>query len=175
MPNWTPLAGVAQAQLERALAATPTARAAVWMRALSKVAISCLKPWPCDAAEQARLGHREAVEGERVFLHAAIAEHRDLAAGQARDRERLGLGAARLLGQQHREAAVAGLARDRCGTRMVIRSARAAWVIQVLAPVTRQSPSSRTARVVSEARSEPVLGSVKTAVGRISPEAILGR
>ncbi len=26
--------------------ATPTARAAVWMRADSKVSINCLKPWP---------------------------------------------------------------------------------------------------------------------------------
>ena len=26
--------------------ATPMARAAVWMRAASKVVISCLKPWP---------------------------------------------------------------------------------------------------------------------------------
>jgi len=34
---------------------------------------------------------------------------------------------------------------------------------------------SRVARVFSEARSEPVFGSVKTAVGRISPLAIFGR
>ncbi len=34
---------------------------------------------------------------------------------------------------------------------------------------------SRTARVLSEARSEPVFGSVNTAVGSSSPEAILGR
>ena len=53
-------------------------------------------------------------------------------------------------------------------------SARAAWVIQVLFPVTRHSPSTKAARVRSEPRSEPVFGSVKTAVGRISPDAIFG-
>ena len=47
-------------------------------------------------------------------------------------------------------------------------------MIQFLAPVTTHLPSLRTARVVSEARSEPVLGSVNTAVGRISPEDSLG-
>ena len=56
----------------------------------------------------------------------------------------------------------------------VIRSVRAAWVIQVLLPVMTQSSPSRTARVRSAPRSEPVFGSVKTAVGSTSPEAILG-
>ena len=51
---------------------------------------------------------------------------------------------------------------------------RAAWVIQVLLPVTRQSSPSFTARVRKLPRSEPVLGSVKTAVGRVSPEASSG-
>ena len=46
-------------------------------------------------------------------------------------------------------------------------SARAAWVIQVLAPVSC-SGRPRTRAWSSEARSEPVLGSVNTAVGRIS-------
>ncbi len=36
-----------------------------------------------DAAEQVRVRHLEPVEGELVFLHAAIAEHLDLAARQA--------------------------------------------------------------------------------------------
>ena len=56
----------------------------------------------------------------------------------------------------------------------VIRSARAAWVIQVFCPVMRYTSPSFTARVVSEARSEPVFGSVNTAVGSTSPLAIRG-
>ena len=52
--------------------------------------------------------------------------------------------------------------------------ARAAWVIQVLLPVTRQVSPARTALVRSAPRSEPVFGSVKTAVGRISAEAMRG-
>ena len=57
----------------------------------------------------------------------------------------------------------------------VIRSARAAWVIQVLLPVIFHVSPSFTARVRRLPRSEPVLGSVNTAVGRISPEAMPGR
>ena len=53
-------------------------------------------------------------------------------------------------------------------------SARTGWVIQVLLPWTFQTSPSFTALVRSEARSEPVLGSVKTAVGSTSPEASLG-
>jgi (2S)-methylsuccinyl-CoA dehydrogenase len=44
-------------------------------------------------------------------------------------------------------------------------------VIQVLLPVITQSSPSFTARVRSDPRSDPVFGSVKTAVGRISPLA----
>jgi hypothetical protein len=55
----------------------------------------------------------------------------------------------------------------------VITWVRAAWVIQVLLPFRVQSPlSSFTAFVRRLPRSEPVLGSVNTAVGRISPDAI---
>jgi hypothetical protein len=60
-------------------------------------------------------------------------------------------------------------------TSSVIRSARPAWVIQVLAPVTFQFSPSRTARVRREPRSEPASGSVKTAVGMISPAVMAGR
>ena len=110
LPNWWRSLAYCRPS-SSALTATPTARAAVWMRALSKVSMSCLKPWPFDAAEEVGLGHPEAVEGERVLLHAAIAEDLDLAAGQAVDREGVGVGAARLLGQQHRQAAIALLVR----------------------------------------------------------------
>ena len=60
------------------------------MRALSKVAINCLKPSPFDTAEQIFRLHLEAVEGEFVFLHAAIAEHADLAAAHAGGGEGVG-------------------------------------------------------------------------------------
>jgi hypothetical protein len=53
-------------------------------------------------------------------------------------------------------------------------SARAAWVIQVLLPVMRYTLPSRAARVRKLPRSDPVLGSVNTAVGRISPAASFG-
>ncbi len=56
----------------------------------------------------------------------------------------------------------------------VITWVRAAWVIQVLLPVTAQSSPSRTARVRSAPRSDPVFGSVNTAVGSVSPDAIRG-
>ena len=55
--------------------------------------------------------HLEAVEGDLVFLHAAVAEHLDLAAAHALGREGLAHRAARLFGDEHREALVAGLAR----------------------------------------------------------------
>ncbi len=116
--------------------ATPTARAAVWMRALSKVAINCLKPCALGAAEQILGLHLETVEAQLVFLHAAIAEHADLAAAHAGGREGIGVGAARLLGEEHREAAIV----RRVGIgRAPARSSRPcalAWVIQVLLPVT---------------------------------------
>ena len=54
------------------------------------------------AAEQRLGGQAEAVEGDLVFLHAAIAEHLDFAARHALGGERIGVGAARLLGQEHR-------------------------------------------------------------------------
>ena len=59
------------------------ARAAVWMRADSKVCHQLLEALALDAAEQVLGLHLEAVEGDLVFLHAAIAEHLDLGAGHA--------------------------------------------------------------------------------------------
>ena len=62
------------------------------------------------AAEQRLGGQAETVEGDFVFLHAAVAEHLDFAARHALGRKRVGVVAARLLGQKHREAPVAFLA-----------------------------------------------------------------
>ncbi len=70
-----------------------------------------LEAEPLDAAKQVRRLHLEAVERDLVFLHAAIAEHLDLGAGHALGRERTGVIAARLFGQQHGDAAIAGLLR----------------------------------------------------------------
>ena len=87
------------------------ARAAVWMRADSKVVHQLLEALALDAAEQVFGLHFEAVERDLVFLHAAIAQHLDLGAGHAGDRERVAVIAARLLGQQHGQPAIAGLRR----------------------------------------------------------------
>ena len=89
--------------------ATPTARAAVWMRAPSNVCINCLKPWPSTPPSRFSAGTSKSVEGDFIFLHAAIAEHFDLAAGHALGREGVGVVAARLFRQQHGQALVAGL------------------------------------------------------------------
>jgi hypothetical protein len=76
------------------------------MRAASNVCMSCLKPWPSTPPSRF-----PAVEGDLVLLHAAVAEHLDLAAGHALGRERVGVAAARLFREQHGEALVAGLGR----------------------------------------------------------------
>ncbi len=55
------------------------------MRADSKVAVSCLKPSPSTPPRKSLRLHDEAVEGDLVFLHAAIAEHLDLGACHAGD------------------------------------------------------------------------------------------
>jgi hypothetical protein len=102
-----------QPQVERDWA-TPTARAAVWMRALSKVCMSCLKPCLLAAEQVFRL-HLEAIEADFILLHAAIAEHLDLAAGHAFGRERVFVGAARLFGEEHGQALVTGLVRVGAG------------------------------------------------------------
>ena len=59
-------------------------------------------------------------------------------------------------------------------TIIVIKSVRAPCVIQVLFPVILYTLPSLTALVFRLPRSDPVFGSLKTAVGRISPEEIFG-
>ena len=76
------LLGVAQPS-SNAHCATPTARAAVWMRARFEGLHQLLEALALDAAEQCAGRNLEAVEGDLVFLHAAIAEHLDLAARHA--------------------------------------------------------------------------------------------
>ncbi len=68
-----------------------------------------------DFAEQVAGRHFEAVEAELVFLHAAIAEHFDLAAGHAFGGEGVLVRAARLLADEHREAGEVVGVRDRAG------------------------------------------------------------
>ena len=58
--------------------------------------------------------------------------------------------------------------------RIIIRADLDAWVIQVLLPVTRYLSPVFLAVVVIEPKSEPLSGSVNTAAGISSPEAILG-
>src|SRR5262249_30204935 len=126
-----------------------------------------------DAAEQVLRLHLETVEGDLILLHAAIAEHLDLGTRHTPGRNRRCAVPARLFGssmESPRWPGSFGLVR----TSSVIRSARTGCVIHVLLPCTTYLSPSRAARVRSEARSDPVLGSVKTAVGRISPDAIFG-
>ncbi len=58
-------------------------------------------------AEQIVGGHFEPVESDLIFLHAAIAEHADLAAAHAFGRENFRGRAARLLREKHRKSAIA--------------------------------------------------------------------
>ena len=59
------------------------------------------------ATEQAVSRHGEIVEGNLILLHAAITQHRNLAAAHARRGKRLVLAATRLARQQQAQAAVA--------------------------------------------------------------------
>src|SRR6185312_3962423 len=61
--------------------------------------------------EQVLCRYFEAVEADLIFLHAAIAEHTDLAAAHALRWKHFTVGEARLLGEEHRKAAIAGRAR----------------------------------------------------------------
>src|SRR5262245_54510941 len=81
--------------------ATPIARAAVWMRAASNVVMSCLKPWPSTPPSSWEAGTSKPSN--------PVAQDLDLATRHALGRERIGVGTARLLRQQHGEALVAGL------------------------------------------------------------------
>jgi len=49
-----------------------------------------------DPAEQSLGRHREAVEGDLVFLHTAITEDRDFGPGHPLGRKRVGIAAPRL-------------------------------------------------------------------------------
>src|SRR5690242_8501316 len=89
------LQGIAQAQLERVLRHADGARRGLDARAL-KGRHELLEALPLDAAQEILRRHFEAVEAELVFLHAAIAQHADLATRHARRRERVAVRAARL-------------------------------------------------------------------------------
>src|SRR4029077_7356143 len=68
-----------------------------------------LEALPLDRAEQSLGRHRETVEGDFIFLHAAIAEYRDLGAAHPRRWKGFLFAAARLLGQEYAETAIAAL------------------------------------------------------------------
>jgi hypothetical protein len=74
-----------------------------------------LKPWPFLGAEQVLRLHFKVFEADFIFLHAAITEHLDFTAGHAFGRERVFVGTARFLGQEHRQALVARLVRVGAG------------------------------------------------------------
>ncbi len=89
------------------------------------------------AAQQVFALHMEVVEAQLVFLHAAIAQHLDLATGHALGGERIVVCARRLLGQEHATARGGRCVSGSVRASSVITWVRAAWVIQVLLPVTR--------------------------------------
>src|SRR6185295_9943984 len=99
---------VTPCQLHRGLRNSHGARGGLDARGLEGLH-QLLEALPLDAAEQVLGLHLEAVEADLVFLHAAIAEHLDLAARHARRGEWIVIGAARLFGEQHRKPAIAGL------------------------------------------------------------------
>ena len=99
--------GVAQGELQRALRHADGAGGGLDAGGLEG-AHELLEALALDAAEKVRGRDAEAVEGELVLLHAAVAEDLDLAAGHAGGGEGVGLGAARLRGEQHGEAGVVG-------------------------------------------------------------------
>ena len=101
-----PLARIAQAKVERRLRHADGARRRLDAGGFERLH-QLLEPLPLDAAKQVFRAHLEAVEGDLVFLHAAIAQHLDLAARHALGREGFGIGSARFGRKQHGEAAIA--------------------------------------------------------------------
>jgi hypothetical protein len=75
--------GVAQGELERVLRDADGAGGGLDAGALEGLH-ELLEALALDAAEQVRRRHAEAVEAELVLLHAAVAEHLDLAARSCR-------------------------------------------------------------------------------------------
>ncbi len=82
--------------------ATPMARAAVWIRADSKVAINW-KPLAFLSTQQVLGSDLEVIEAQFVLLHAAIAQHLDLATAHALGEEQVAVLAARLFGAKNME------------------------------------------------------------------------
>ena len=75
--------GIAQRLLHRRLRHADGARRGLDARRLERLH-QLLEALALDAAEQVLGLHLKAVEGDLVFLHAAIAEHLDFGAGHAR-------------------------------------------------------------------------------------------
>ncbi len=93
-----------------------------------------LEAQPLDAAEQVLRLHLEAVEGDLVFLHAAIAEHLDLGAGHALAPGTDCLSSPRGFSASSMDRPRWPVSFGLVRTSSVIRSARTGWVIQVLLP-----------------------------------------
>ena len=108
------LLGVAQGQIHRALGDADAAGGGLDARQFEGLH-QLLEALALLAAEQIFGRNDETVEADLEFLHAAVAEHFDLAARHAGDRERIGRVAARLFGEQHRQALVARLRRIGAG------------------------------------------------------------
>ena len=100
------IAGVSEPQLERPPRHPDGAGGGLDTRALERLH-QLLEPGALTPAQQGVGGRGEAIELERVFAHPAIAQHLDLAAGQASVGERLGFAPALLGHQQQRQSGIA--------------------------------------------------------------------
>ena len=101
------LCGIGQREIEGVPGDADGARRGLDARAFEGLH-QLLEALPFLAAQQSVLRHRETFEAERIFAHPAIAEHLDLLARKTFVGEWIGFGAARLFGEQHGEAAIAG-------------------------------------------------------------------
>jgi hypothetical protein len=97
------LPGILQPEVERVLGHAHGARRGLDARGLEGLH-QLLEALALDAAEQVLGLDLEILEADFVFLHAAIAQHLDLAAGHALRGKRIVVRAARLFREEHGEA-----------------------------------------------------------------------
>ncbi len=101
-----PVQRIAQAEIHRRLRDTNGAGRCLDARRLERDH-ELLEALALFAAQQVGVRHLEPVKADLVLLHAAIAEHADLATCHALGREGVGVGATRLGRKQHRQPLVA--------------------------------------------------------------------
>ena len=134
---------IAQPQIQRVLRHADGARRRLDARGFEGLH-QLLEALAFLAAQQIGGRHFEAVEADLVFLHAAIAEHADLAAAHALGGKRIAHRCRAASRPGTSKARDSPSCRGSVRTSKVITSARAAWVIQVLLPeIGRRRPRAR--------------------------------